>query len=296
MPELTILTPCFNRLTQIKKLIKSLSHQTILDFQWLVIDDGSNDGTKEWFEQLNKSLYPFKINYYYKKNGGKHTALNYSHQFIQGKYVVIVDSDDILVKTAVETILNYWGIYASNEHIGGITFQKGWLSNYRKFDNKFSGIRKSTFAEMTNKGMSGDHCETFKTSIFKKRDFPIFKNEKFVAEGAMWYLLTKEYYVVYVDKVIYLADYLAGGLTKSGRKLRITNPKGSRWHAKVFLSRDFNLKIRLKNSILYDTYSHFIGENWSKSLSGAPYSRVMLTIVWLPSYFLFYFWSKKYSS
>ena len=130
MPELTILTPCFNRKPRMKKLLESLEQQTIFDFQWLIIDDGSTDGTKEWFDQLDKALYSFKIDYYYKKNGGKHTALNYSHQFIKGKYIVIVDSDDRLVDNAVETILTYWRKYESNSQIGGITFQKGELRNH----------------------------------------------------------------------------------------------------------------------------------------------------------------------
>lgn len=294
MPELTILTPCFNRLIHIKKLMESLNHQTNFNFQWLIIDDGSNDGTKQWFERLNKDQYPFEIDYYYKKNGGKHTALNYSHKFIHGKYVVVVDSDDILTKTAVETILHYWGKYNSNKSIGSIIFQRGWMSNHQKFDKKFNGIKKTTFAELINEGMSGDHCETFRTDLFQKKRFPVFKNEKFVAEGAMWFLLVKEYYVIVVDKVIYLADYLNGGLTKSGRKLRMANPKGSRWHSKIFLSSNFVFKVRLKNSILFDTYSHFIGENWLKALEATSNSRLMLTAMWWPSFIMYFLWKKKY--
>lgn len=294
MPELTILTPCFNRIAQIKRLLKSLNNQTVFNFQWLVIDDGSDDGTKQWFDQLNKKNYSFAINYHYKSNGGKHTALNYSHPYINGKYLLIVDSDDILVNDAVEIILKYWEKYSDNMKIAGITFQKGDLSSGRKFDDKICGIKESTFAEMTNLGMSGDHCETFRTNLFLQTKFPVYKNEKFVAEGAMWYLLTKNYHVLYVDKVIYLVKYLIGGLTESGRKLRITNPNGSRWHAKIFLNKDFSLKIRIKNSILYDTYSHFIGENCFKSISSVAYSHLLLTALWFPSYILYYIW-KKYS-
>lgn len=296
MPELTILTPCFNRLEQIKKLIKSLNNQTVFNFQWLIIDDGSNDGTEQWFERLDKDSYHFKIDYFYKKNGGKHTALNYSHQYIQGKYVVIVDSDDILINKAVEVILDYWREYEHDKNIGSIIFQRGWLDNQQKFDNKINGIKESTFAEMANEGVSGDHCETFRTSLFTQENFPIYKNENFVAEGAMWYLLTKNYHVIYVDKVIYLSKYLEGGLTKSGRRLRVVNPNGSRWHARIFLDRDFCFKIRLKNSILFDTYSHFIGEKWSKAVENVPHSRLMLSIVWWPSYILYYLWNKKYGN
>lgn len=294
MSELTILTPCYNRLTRVKKLLKSLENQTSFDFQWLVIDDGSTDGTKQWFEQLNTSFYSFEVDYYYKENGGKHTALNYSHQFIKGKYIVIVDSDDILIDRAVEMILTYWEKYADNKKISGITFQRGYLTTYQKFDTNITNTEKSTFAEMTNKGMSGDHCETFRSDLFKSKKFPVFKNENFVAEGAMWYLITKNYYVIYVDEIIYLAEYLDGGLTRSGRKLRITNPKGSQWHAEVFLDSEFNFKIRLKNALLFDTYSHFTNVKWSKAVVNTFSSRLMLAATWLPSYILYYTWKSKY--
>ena len=296
MPELTILTPCFNRLTQINRLFNSLSSQTSSDFQWLVVDDGSTDGTKQWFNRIDKTSFLFEIDYHYKENGGKHTALNYAHQYIKGNYVVVVDSDDVLVKDAVEIILKYWERYSNNKLIGGITFQKGNLANHNKFDENICGIKKSTFLIMTNRGMSGDHCETFRTNLFTKKDFPIYKKEKFVAEGAMWYLITKEYQVLYVDKVIYLVEYLEKGLTRSGRKLRISNPRGSRWHAQVFLDKDFSLKIRIKNAILYDTYSHFIGERYIKSINISQYSRFLLTLLWLPTYGLYYIWKKKYDN
>lgn len=296
MPELTILTPSFNRKPRMKKLLESLEQQTIFDFQWLIIDDGSTDGTKEWFDQLDKASYSFKIDYYYKKNGGKHTALNYSHQFIKGKYIVIVDSDDRLVDKAVETILTYWRKYESDSQIGGITFQRGELRNHRKFDDKIVGVKESTFSAMTNEGMSGDHCETFRTSLFRQRNFPVFRDEKFLAEAAMWYFITRNYHVIYVDDVVYLAEYLDGGLTKSGRSLRISNPRGSRWHARAFLNSDFNFRIRIKNSLLFNTYSHFIGENYFKAVSTTTNSRFILTINWLPSYGLYYIWKKKYGN
>lgn len=112
----------------------------------------------------------------------------------------------------------------------------------------------------------------------------------------MWYFITRNYHVIYVDDVVYLAEYLDGGLTKSGRSLRISNPRGSRWHARAFLNSDFNFRIRIKNSLLFNTYSHFIGENYFKAVSTTTNSRFILTINWLPSYGLYYIWKKKYGN
>ena len=73
---ITILTPAYNRGYVIHKAYKSLLQQKNKDFEWVVIDDGSTDNTKEVIEKFideNK----INISYYRKKNGGKHTALNY---------------------------------------------------------------------------------------------------------------------------------------------------------------------------------------------------------------------------
>lgn len=126
-PALTIITTAYNRQAEIKKLYESLTRQTCMDFQWLVIDDGSTDQTEEWFRNLTAhegGSVPFEIEYHRKENGGKHTALNFSHPYIKGKWMTIVDSDDFLTDDAVETIVSKWRELEDDESIGGITFQK----------------------------------------------------------------------------------------------------------------------------------------------------------------------------
>lgn len=298
MVTLTILTPVYNRKNQIKELFKSLDRQTNYDFQWLVIDDGSNDGTSSWFADLNLETEKFQIDYYYKENGGKHTALNFSHPYIKGKYVTVVDSDDILIPTAVDEIIKYWNKYQNKSlQIGSIVFQRGNRKTGESFDKTIHGEYVTTTLREINRGIEGDHCETFRSELFKSHQFPVYKGERFASEGAMWYKITQGWNVVYVDKVIYLAEYLKGGLTLSGRKLRISNPKGSRWHAKVFLQPDFNIKIRFKNALLFDAYSRFINERLSKVISNfETSSRGLLILCWLPSLIIYKYWKFKYEN
>lgn len=93
--DLTIVTPTYNRRHKISDLYKSLQSQTLLDFEWIIIDDGSEDNTseivKQWIENSE-----FRIRYFYKENGGKHTAINYALKIIETELTFIVDSDDIL--------------------------------------------------------------------------------------------------------------------------------------------------------------------------------------------------------
>ncbi len=101
--KLTILTPTYNRKAEIKKLWESLCAQTIKDFEWLVVDDGSTDDTKEFIEQL-PSQSDFSIRYIYKRNGGKHTALNVGIASIESEQTFILDSEDNITQDAVSSI------------------------------------------------------------------------------------------------------------------------------------------------------------------------------------------------
>ena len=120
--KVCVLTPTFNRCDLLKRLFDSLCAQTRNEFQWLIIDDGSTDGTEKYFESLPE--HNFEVNYYKKENGGKHTAINYSHPYIQGDVVVIVDSDDYLVDHAIETIESDWAKYESNPKIGCLSYHR----------------------------------------------------------------------------------------------------------------------------------------------------------------------------
>ena len=170
---ITIVTPTFNRKEKLKCLFNSLLQQTDKTFEWLIIDDGSSDGTDNYIKTLNA---PFVIKYVRKVNGGKHTALNYSHRFIDGKYVCIVDSDDELAVDAVESI-NYEINKCEKEkiNIAMIIFQKGRRESQKPLDTVLGDKRRvGTLYEFINEGFRGDHCEVILSEYFKMIKFPEF--------------------------------------------------------------------------------------------------------------------------
>ena len=92
-PIVTILTPTYNRCDKLKDLYQSLLGQSNKDFIWFIVDDGSTDKTEEAVVAWQDNS-PLRIVYKKKPNGGKHTALNYSYQYIETPLTFIVDSDD----------------------------------------------------------------------------------------------------------------------------------------------------------------------------------------------------------
>lgn len=134
MKTLTVFTPTYNRKHTLPRTYESLCRQTCKDFDWLVIDDGSSDGTREWIESLGPKTISsgqkldwmgrivegedenhfviqapnVRIEYVYKPNGGLYTGYNVAYQTIQTELCVCIDSDDFMPDDAVEKIVEKW--------------------------------------------------------------------------------------------------------------------------------------------------------------------------------------------
>ncbi len=105
--KFTIFTPTYNRAYMLENLYNNLKEQTFKDFEWLIVDDGSTDNTKELVNTfIDEKL--ININYIIKQNGGKHTAMNLGSEYSQGELFFVVDSDDGLVKDALEKMNKSW--------------------------------------------------------------------------------------------------------------------------------------------------------------------------------------------
>ena len=168
MKSLSIVTPTFNRAGLLPRCYDSLKAQTCGDFEWIIIDDGSTDGTKELVEEwLRDPEKSFAIEYHWKENGGKHTALNASHPYIRGKYVLILDSDDYLVPAAVETICNTWNEFYSDKQIGCISFYKALEDGTIVSKQIGSRVVSDHISFRVNQKSGGDQCETVRSEYFK---------------------------------------------------------------------------------------------------------------------------------
>ena len=117
-PTLTIFTPTYNRAHTLSRTYHSMCCQTCRDFSWLIVDDGSTDGTEEMVREWQKeNIIP--IDYIYKENGGLYTGYNVAYERIQTELSVCIDSDDYMPEDAVEKILNCWQ-KSGSEHYAGI--------------------------------------------------------------------------------------------------------------------------------------------------------------------------------
>ena len=106
-PVFTIFIPTYNRANLLPRAFSSIERQTFLNFEVLVIDDGSTDNTHEVVEEWRKRVN-FPVDYHHQQNQGKPAAHNFALKFIHGFFTVILDSDDTLADNALELLLAHW--------------------------------------------------------------------------------------------------------------------------------------------------------------------------------------------
>lgn len=164
---LTIFTPTYNRAHTLQRLYESLLHQTCMDFEWLVIDDGSTDKTPELISSfIEENKIP--IRYIRKENGGLYTGYNIAYTNISTELNVCVDSDDYMPEKAVEIIRKTWRERGSNRY-AGIT----GLDFYAHSDKPIGGffpenLKEAYLLDLYIKGIHrGDSKQVMRTDIMK---------------------------------------------------------------------------------------------------------------------------------
>lgn len=290
---ITVLTPTYNRGHLLYRCYESLIAQTEKKFLWLIVDDGSIDNTRELVEHwINKDS--INIKYVYKKNGGKHTALNIGFKMIETELTFIVDSDDILSKDAIEIIQNDW-YKLKKESLAGISYLRGY--NFNKIiGDKFPNDYKEYNAidiQFRYK-IKGDKAEVWRTDILKQYKFPEYPDEKFQGENYIWWQIALLYNLIYINKIIYVTEYHEGGLTRSGRKLRIKSACGGMDNSKKGLHKKFPLRERIKRGILYNCYRCFANKSLWFGLKNSDNHSFLVLVTVVPGWILYKYWNKKY--
>jgi glycosyltransferase involved in cell wall biosynthesis len=222
--QLTIFTPTFNRAHTLPRLYQSLKQQTSLNFEWIIVDDGSTDETKELVQSfISESI--LDITYKYVENGGKMRAINRGVSLAKGKFFFVVDSDDYLSEECVEKIL----FHSSSlpQKMGGLVFRKINLVE-DKVENEFPEYSFDSFPieVFYKRRILGDKAEVIRTQLLKMNAFPEIEGEKFVPEGLIWNRIGEEYGFRYINEPIYFFEYLPDGYTQNLKKCLKENPGG----------------------------------------------------------------------
>ena len=155
---ISIIVPIYNAEKYIFDCVKSIEKQNISDYEIILIDDGSKDGSAKICKQLAKENN--RIQYIYQKNVGVSSARNKGIEVAKGEYIVFVDSDDELIYGALTKMVHLIKEKDADLVIAGFEVEEGAL---RTHNNDNDNIRHIIENE-SNDGCIGTEV-TLKHSI-----------------------------------------------------------------------------------------------------------------------------------
>ena len=229
-PTITVFTPTFNRAYCLHNCYEALCRQTLKDFIWLVVDDGSTDNTKELVEEWQKKDNGFEIQYLYKENGGLATGYNAAIAVMDTELSVCVDSDDYLTDDAIEKVITYWRNNGSDSLAGIVGLDctpDGKVIGDLLPDQKTINLIDLLVGKypITN----GDRKNFVRTDLYKSvapmKEFP---GERDFNPHFLHIKISKQYDFLVLNENLCFVDYQADGMTNTVFKQYLRSPKSFR--------------------------------------------------------------------
>lgn len=250
MKTLTVFTPAYNRAHTIGRTYESLLRQTCKDFEWLVIDDGSTDNTRELVEGwIKENKIP--IRYIYQQNQGMHGAHNTAYKNIDTPLNTCIDSDDFMPDDAVEKIVRFWGEHGSDLYAGLIGLDQ--TEDGKVIGSKFSeGMTETTLQGFYAAGGTGDKKLVYRTDVIKKYpEYPLFEGERYVGLAYKYMLIDKDYKLLTLNEPLVTVEYQLDGSSYNMYAQYWKNPKGFSFFRKTEMVCAPALKRRFVSCIHY---------------------------------------------
>ena len=261
-PFFTICIPTYNRANLLGNCLNSLVEQQFKDFEVIVVDDGSLDRTKDICKEFANFL---NIKYFYKENGGKHTALNIGiKESSESMFFMILDSDDILTNDALEFFHSIWKLYWVDSKLNEYNLC-GVCCKCSTCDNKIIGKKFPheafifSYIDMHFNNMHfGDCNEIIRTNIIKQYSFPEPKGTKFVPEYYIFDQIGLNGSLISFNKVTCIKDYLSDGISMNHNSFIINNSVGYTYAQGVRIDKVLPyIKNRVKFKSILDVWGFY---------------------------------------
>ena len=199
--SISVCTPTYNRASTLNRVFESLKIQTFTNFEWIIVDDGSNDNTNDIVLEFQaESVFPIK--YFYQKNKGKHNAVNKAVSNSEGKFIIIADSDDAFISTSFEVLIDAWSNIPEGlrDDFKGVSCrcvdEKGQLIGAEEKDSYFdSNELEVKYIKKRNYELWG----MIRTDIMKQYPFPNICGLRFYPEIVIWDNMALRYKTRYIN-------------------------------------------------------------------------------------------------
>ena len=286
--KISVVTATYNRANLLPKLFNSLckNYKTYKDFEWVIIDDGSKDNTKEIVKKW-KNEVDFDIKYHYQENAGKMNAINGVMRYVSGDIIIEIDSDDYLTDGALKMVNDDYE-KLDNDNVYGIIYKRDIVNKDTSIKNDLDGKVIKLFDFYNVLGYDFDLALTFKASERKKYIYQLEHNEKFITESRTYYRMDQFYDgMLFRDKYIIKCEYMEDGYSKNINKTFKKYPYGYYQYFKECLS--YCKKVLFKKRIYfvkhYILFSYLIGLKKMEAIKGVNgLNKLLVMLLIIPGY------------
>lgn len=207
---LTIFTASYNRAHLLPRLYDSISTQEITQVEWLIVDDGSTDNTKQVVAELQQQAN-FPIRYINKPNGGKHTAINLGLQKAEGKWFFSVDSDDCLTIDSIRKIKNL--LRKTTSTTIGLIALKETLEHQLIGKAYPTDFAITSLHQIELNGNNGERSIVLLTSAARNHLFPEISTERFMTEAVLFDAIDQPDGFIATNDILTSCEYQIDGLS-----------------------------------------------------------------------------------
>jgi len=228
-PYFTVFTPTYNRAKTLDRVYESLRQQTLHDFEWLIVDDGSTDNTGDLVREWQTEA-PFSIRYIYQENSGKHVATNVGVREARGDLFLIFDSDDMCVPETLEQFKSLWESIPDERRS---TYSTVSVLCVDSSGRAIGGLYPADVVEAENQRLqfrlrsSGERWGVAKTDVLRSFPFPRFNGEKFIPEGIVWNRMSRQYRTMFANRPLRIYEQRSDSLSASAIRIRAMSPIGT---------------------------------------------------------------------
>jgi glycosyltransferase involved in cell wall biosynthesis len=288
-PAFTVFTPTYNRAHLLPRVYESLKTQTLKNFEWLIIDDGSTDDTKatviKWMSDA-----PFRIRYMHQTNAGKHVATNQAVRLAEGFLLATLDSDDWYVPTALERLQHHWSAIDDKQKFsfagvcGLFAYTDGQIVGTR-FPNDV--LDTDDISLKARYRVRGDKIGATRLTVMREFPFPEDLG-RFVTESLVWNRIGSRYLTRFFNEVIALKEYQSGGLSDRARVVLANSPMAARmFHYELVTSgRSLPLEQLVRSHANLVRHSLHLKLSWKTQARETP-SKILFGLTAALGWFLY---------
>ncbi len=179
---ISIIVPTYNRLTSLKRCVESIILQQYAELELIIIDDFSQDGTREYLTQLSNE-HPFIKVLFNKANHGVNYTRNRGIEVASKKFILFLDSDDALSEVSLFKVKSAIQKNPSTKHFLFIVSDRA-----SAFENA-EATKWIQYEDWLTGSVSGDYTHVVIASIMKKY---LFFEEFRMFEHLNWLRVKKE--------------------------------------------------------------------------------------------------------